>query len=89
VNVGFDGVEGELVATSLDLAGVCVSTGAACSSGSVEPSPVLLALGRTRREASSSVRFSLGRGTTAAEVDEVTAMLPAILERARSLAPTG
>jgi cysteine desulfurase len=84
VNVGFDGVDGELVAQGLDLDGVCVSTGAACSSGSLEPSPVLLALGRSRREASSAVRFSLGRGTTAAEVDEVAALLPAILERARS-----
>jgi cysteine desulfurase len=87
VNVGFDHAEGELVAMNLDLAGVCVSTGAACTSGSLEPSPVLLALGRTRSEASCSVRFSLGRDTTAAEVDEVAAMLPAILERVRSLAP--
>ncbi|MBI5478907.1 MAG: cysteine desulfurase [Deltaproteobacteria bacterium] len=87
LNVGFDGAEGALVAVNLDLAGVCVSTGAACSSGSLEPSPVLLALGCTRREAASSVRFSLGRDTTAAEVDEVAAMLPAILERVRSLAP--
>jgi cysteine desulfurase len=83
VNVGFDGVEGALVAQSLDLAGVCVSTGAACSSGSLEPSPVLLALGRSRAEAATAVRFSLGRGTTAAEVDEVAALLPAILGRAR------
>jgi cysteine desulfurase len=87
VNLAFDGAEGALVAMNLDLAGVCVSTGAACASGSLEPSPVLLALGRTRGEAACSVRFSLGRGSTAAEVDEVAGMLPAILERVRTLAP--
>jgi len=89
VNVSFDQAEGELVAMNLDLAGVCVATGAACSSGSLEPSPVLLALGRSRAEAACSVRFSLGRGSTAAEVDEVASMLPGILERVRRLAPLG
>ncbi|HEY3356481.1 MAG TPA: cysteine desulfurase family protein [Polyangia bacterium] len=89
LNVGFDGVEGELVLINLDLAGVCVSTGAACSSGSLDPSPVLLALGQSAREARAAVRFSLGRGTTEAEVDEVAALMPGILERVRTLAPQG
>jgi cysteine desulfurase len=87
LNVGFDGVLGEIVLINLDLAGVCVSTGAACTSGSLEPSPVLLALGQPPAMAREAVRFSLGRGTTAAAIDEVVALMPAILERARSLAP--
>jgi cysteine desulfurase len=87
LNVGFDGVEGEVCLINLDLAGVCVSTGAACSSGSLDPSPVLLALGQSRRAAAAAVRFSLGRGTTAAEIDEVIGLMPTILERVRSFAP--
>jgi cysteine desulfurase len=83
LNVGFEGALGEVVLINLDLAGICVSTGAACSSGSLEPSPVLLALGQSAEQAHAAVRFSLGRGTTAAEIDEVAAMMPAILERAR------
>ncbi len=64
LNVAFAGAPGQLVAAALDLEGVCVSTGAACSSASLEPSPVLLALGRSREEAACAVRFGLGRGTT-------------------------
>jgi len=87
LNVGFDGALGELCLINLDLVGVCVSTGAACSSGSLDPSPVLLALGQSPREAAAAVRFSLGRGTTAEDIEEVARLLPAILERVRSLAP--
>jgi cysteine desulfurase len=84
-NVGFAGVEGELLMMNLDLCGVAVSTGAACSSGSVEPSPVLRALGYTREEAARAVRFSLGSGNTAEEVDQVAGLVEESVTRIRSL----
>jgi cysteine desulfurase len=83
-NVAFDGAEGELVVAALDLEGVAASTGAACTSGSVEPSPVLLALGQPRERAREAIRFSLGPDTTAAEIDRVLALLPAIIDRVRN-----
>ncbi|MBA3460642.1 MAG: cysteine desulfurase [Deltaproteobacteria bacterium] len=83
VNAQFDGASGEAVVIALDLAGIAASTGAACTSGSTQPSPVLLALGLTREAALSSVRFSLGRTTTAQEIDSVMAVLPQIVSRAR------
>jgi cysteine desulfurase len=84
VNARFDGVDGRLLAESLDLAGVAVSTGSACSSGSSKPSPVLLAMGLSPDEARRAVRFSLGRHTTAAEIDTVLALLPSLLARIRA-----
>lgn len=84
INAGFDGTTGEAVVIALDLAGVSASTGAACSSGSTQPSPVLLALGLTRDQALRAVRFSLGRSTTVEELDTVLGLLPRILERARA-----
>jgi cysteine desulfurase len=83
-NLAFEGVEGQLLVEALDLEGVACSTGAACSSGSVEPSPVLLAIGQDPRRAREAVRFSLGRETTAAEIDRVLALLPRLVERVRS-----
>ncbi|MBL9013594.1 MAG: cysteine desulfurase [Myxococcales bacterium] len=83
INAGFDGATGEAVAIALDLHGVSVSTGAACTSGSTQPSPVLLALGLTREQALRAVRFSLGRPTTVEQIDVVLGLLPGILERAR------
>jgi cysteine desulfurase len=83
VNLAWDGVPGELLVAALDLAGVSASTGAACTSGSVEPSPVLLAIGQPRAQAACAVRFSLGAGNTVEEVDRVLAMLPEMLERIR------
>lgn len=83
-NVGFPGAEGELVVAGLDLAGVCASTGAACTSGSLEPSPVVLALGQDRATARTAVRFSLGPDTTEAEIDRVLALLPEIVARVRA-----
>ena len=68
---------------ALDLAGIAVSTGAACTSGSVQPSPVLLGLGLPPERAREAVRFCLGRATTAAEIDRVLELLPAIVDRAR------
>jgi len=83
INAGFSGALGQDLVMALDLAGIAASTGAACTSGSVQPSPVLLALGYSPEQAREAVRFSLGRATTAEEVDEVLRVLPALLERAR------
>jgi cysteine desulfurase len=83
ISAGFPGTLGESVVIALDLAGVAVSTGAACTSGTVAPSPVLRALGLTEVEARQTVRFSLGRTTTRAEIDHVLALLPRILDTAR------
>jgi len=83
VNAGFAGALGESIVIALDLAGIAASTGAACSSGSVQPSPVLLGLGLGPDQARQAVRFSLGRTTTAEEIDAVLARLPPIVARAR------
>jgi len=83
INVGVEGALGESIVIALDLAGIAVSTGAACTSGSIQPSPVLLGLGMTPAEAREAVRFSLGRGTSDDEIDEVIRILPVIVERAR------
>ena len=84
VNAGFAGALGESTVVALDLVGISVSTGAACTSGSIQASPVLLALGMASDRAREAVRFSLGRSTTRAEIDEVLARLPAIVSRARA-----
>lgn len=74
-NVRFDGIEGEALLISLDLRGFAVSSGAACSSGAVEPSHVLTAIGLSARDARSSIRFSLGPGNTAEEVNALAEAL--------------
>ncbi len=84
-NFSFFGLAGEHVLVSLDLEGVCASSGSACSSASVEPSHVLLALGMDAEEAVSSVRFSLGRDTTEEDVSRVIAVLPGIVKKLRSM----
>jgi len=83
VCAGFDGALGEVVVANLDLAGVAVSSGAACTSGSVKPSTVLRAMGLSEEQAREGVRFSLGLGTTEQEVKVVLEVLPDILARAR------
>ena len=83
INAGFAGARGEAIVIALDLAGVAASTGAACTSGTLQPSPVLLALGQTPDEAREAVRFSLGRTTTRDEIERVVALLAPIVERAR------
>ena len=72
---------------SLDLKGFAVSSGAACSSGAVEPSHVLLAIGLSREQARSCLRLSIGAGTTAADIESFLAVLPGVVERLRALAP--
>jgi cysteine desulfurase len=79
----FDGCDGETLLVALDLAGVAVSTGAACSSGTQQPSHVLLAMGLAPAEARGAVRFSLWRGNTAEEIDRLCALLPDLVARAR------
>jgi cysteine desulfurase len=83
-NLGFEGAPGELVMVGLDLEGVCVSTGAACTSGSLSPSPVVLALGLAPAGAREAVRFSLGRETTEAEVDRAAALVELVVARVRT-----
>ena len=84
LNVAFDGCDGETLLVALDVAGVAVSTGSACSSGSLEPSPVLLAMGYPKALARGAVRFSLWRGTAAAEIEEVCGLLPDVIARTRA-----
>jgi len=84
----FDGVAGESLLIALDLEGVAVSVGSACSSGTVSPSPALTALGLSREEAMRVVRFSLGRTTTDAEISRVLEILPGIVARVRDAALT-
>ncbi len=86
VNAAFEGAPGELVVQALDLAGVAASTGAACTSGTVAASPVLLAIGQPRERALEGVRLSAGRGTTQGEVRAVLEMLPDIIARIRRYA---
>jgi cysteine desulfurase len=81
----FDYVEGEAIIMGLDLSGVAVSSGSACTSASLEPSHVLLAMGVRPAVAQGSIRFSLGRGNTAADVDTVLETLPPIVERLRAM----
>jgi cysteine desulfurase len=83
LNVEFEGAAGELLLQALDLEGVAVSSGAACASGSIEPSHVLVAMGRTAQEARGSLRLSVGHGVDGAQIDRVLALLPDLVERAR------
>jgi cysteine desulfurase len=87
-NVTFPGIEGEALVIALDLKGLACSTGAACSSGAVEPSHVLTAIGLPAEEARASLRFSLGRHTTAADIDFALQAIPAAVAQLRELSPT-
>ena len=83
LNLGFAGAPGDVVVQALDLEGVCASTGAACSSGTLEPSPVVSAIAGVAA-AREAVRLSLGWATTAEEVDRVAEMIPRIVQRVRA-----
>jgi cysteine desulfurase len=86
-NISFRYVEGEGLLINLDMQGVAVSTGSACSSGSLEPSPVIRALGRDDELARGSIRFSLGKDTTDEEITYVLEALPRAVENLRRLSP--
>jgi cysteine desulfurase len=86
-NVSFHAAGGEALVIALDLQRIACSTGAACSSGAVGPSHVLMAIGLSPDEARSSLRFSLGRTTTLEEIDQVIATIPQAVERLRALSP--
>jgi cysteine desulfurase len=86
-NLSFEGVDGEGLLIALDLRGVAVSTGSACSSGSLEPSHVLTAIGLSREEVRGSLRFSLSQYTTREEVDYTVAALVEIVARLREMSP--
>jgi cysteine desulfurase len=86
-NITFSFIEGESLVIALDLQGIACSTGAACSSGAIEPSHVLTAIGLAPPEARASLRFSLGRTTTAEDVDRAIAVVPAVVEHLRDLSP--
>src|SRR6266852_5243340 len=88
VNVCIDGVEGESLLLMLDSNGVAASSGSACTSGSLEPSHVLMAMGVRPELAHGSLRLSLGRATTDEDVDAVLEVLPAVVDRLRSIAPS-
>lgn len=87
VNVSVDFVEGESMLLNLDLEGICASTGSACSSASLEPSHVLLALGLPPEQAHGSLRFTLGRENTEADVERVLEVLPGIVAKLRAMSP--
>jgi cysteine desulfurase len=87
-NLYFDHVEAEALVIALDLKGLSVSGGSACQSGATEPSHVLTAMGLSPARARASIRFSLSRLTTAEEVDEALALIPAAVARLRDLSPT-
>jgi cysteine desulfurase len=87
VNVGFEFIEGESILLSLDFEGVCASSGSACTSGSLDPSHVLLAIGLPHEKAHGSLRLSLGDGNTEEEVDYVLEVVPPIIERLRNMSP--
>ncbi len=81
----FDGVEGESILLSLDLLGIAASTGSACTSGSVDPSHVLLAMGYSPEQSRGTLRLTLGKDNSEADVDAVLAALPGIVEKIRRL----
>lgn len=87
VNMSFEFVEGESLLLSLDMQGIAASSGSACTSGSLEPSHVLLAMGIPHQLAQGSVRMTLGRDNTAEDIDYVLEVLPDIVSRLRSMSP--
>jgi cysteine desulfurase len=87
VNVCFEFIEGESMLLNLDLRGIAASSGSACTSGSLDPSHVLLAMGLSHEIAHGSLRLTLGRDNTEADVDVVLQEVPGIVERLRAMSP--
>lgn len=88
-NISFDRVEAESLLIALDLEGIAVSTGSACSSGTLEPSHVLRAMGLSPHRTQNSIRFSLGLDNTTAQIDHVIKIMPRIVEKLRTLSRSG
>ena len=88
-NISFEGVESEGALILLDEKGLCCSAGSACTSGSVNPSHVLKAMGLSNDRARASLRFSVGRFTTASDIDRASEVIPAVVAKLRSLSPAG
>jgi len=86
-NLSFDSIDGEAMVIALDLKGVAASTGAACSSGAIEPSHVLLAMGMGVDRARASIRFSLGKQNSEEEIDYAIGLVPETVARLRELSP--
>ena len=86
-NIYFDGIDGEALVIALDLKGLAVSTGAACSSGAIEPSHVLMAMGMPAERARASIRFSLGKMNSAEDVEYALSLVPETVGRLRELSP--
>jgi cysteine desulfurase len=89
LNMSFPGAEGEAILLYLDMAGIAVSTGSACASGSLEPSPVLLAMGLGPELAHGSIRFSLGRQSTEEEIEYCVKEIPPVIARVRAMSTVG
>jgi cysteine desulfurase len=87
VNITFSGIEGEALMTYLDIEGIAVSTGSACTSGSTHPSHVLLEMGVSIEDARAAVRFTLGRENTAEQIDEVIEKTRSIVQKIRDISP--
>ncbi|MCL2088529.1 MAG: cysteine desulfurase NifS [Oscillospiraceae bacterium] len=87
VNVSFEGIEGESILLGLDMAGICASSGSACTSGTLDPSHVLLAIGLSHEIAHGSLRLTLGQDNTEEDVEHILVTLPPIVERLRKLSP--
>jgi len=85
VNISFDGAEGEAIIVMLDQKGIAASTGSACSSGSLEPSHVLLAMGLSEEQAHGSLRLTLGKLTTQQDIEKVFKVLPTVIQRLRKI----
>jgi len=88
-NIGFERLEAEAILLLLSEKGVCASAGSACSSGSLDPSPVILAMGVDEKIAHGAIRFSLSRYTTEAEIDAAIAIVPGVVDRLRAVLPVG
>ncbi len=86
-NTYFDGIDGEALVIALDLKGLAISTGAACSSGAIEPSHVLLAMRRTPEQARASIRFSLGKQNSTEDIEFALSVVPETVARLRELSP--
>jgi len=87
VNVSVDFVEGESMTLNLDLEGICASTGSACSSSSLEPSHVLLAMGLSHEQAHGSLRLTIGKWTTVEEIEKILDVLPRVVSKLRAMSP--